>query len=353
MNNVILTTPSVGSQRFFFISTRCEIVCFTTNRRQKFNHKSQVAFIESTQLCNFPQSCAGNVIMTKSQSADEWVLCIIQNLFPLEEEPFINVFCWCGGVSFYGVPSFATVPRNHWEDIESDFCYQKFLLSQIELVFVNQVLRPSIRLESICLTKTNTVDGGVQCSRYGPYIFTPSVPKSWSKHNSKSLSLKSVPIEKSFLPKTLPITFIKNSSRKFKWTQWKSKHEDLIPNTVQKWMQLPKWIKKKSLNGSFLVVTDQFDKPLTKDLCIHLGNHLQEKFMVPNLSCFFDSTIMKQSFHALSNNNRRLLISTFQNGVDMKDFNLMVHKVCRPHPQPSYISTKKIDNKLKDDCNYN
>lgn len=63
-------------------------------------------------------------------------------------------------------------------------------------------------------------------------------------------------------------------------------------DVVRKWKILPKWIPDKNLVGS---------KNLKKDQCIHLDTTLSDKFVVANLSCFFDKSMLKQSFHTLNN----------------------------------------------------
>jgi len=113
---------------------------------------------------------------------------------------FLRGFCWNGDVSSDGVPGFAASPRTCWRDIESHFTLKTFLLSNIELKFVNQIAGPSILVQPIPPTTTNAADGGMQCSSSGPDIFSPSIPKAWNTGNSQSLSLNSVPIQDFFSP---------------------------------------------------------------------------------------------------------------------------------------------------------
>ncbi len=103
------------------------------------------------------------------------------------------------------------LPCKCWEDIESHFMLKPFLLSGIELKFVNEVAGLSILLEPISTTTTNAIDGGVQCSSNGLDIFSPSIPKAWNKGNVGSLSLKSIPIQNFFSAEDLPVTYISNA----------------------------------------------------------------------------------------------------------------------------------------------
>ncbi len=171
LDAVTLKTNCHGSQLLFFVEETSFLTSQRIQKRISMRINEYVVFIESTQLCNFPQACAGNVCVFATKRDKKWSLGIIQNLFPLDDVPFLRVFCWNGMVSSKGVSMFAVSPRECWEDIESHFLLKTLMLKDIELKFVNQVAGPSICLEPISSSTTNSKDGSVQCSSKGPDIF--------------------------------------------------------------------------------------------------------------------------------------------------------------------------------------
>mmetsp|Transcript_27301 Transcript_27301/g.56593 ORF Transcript_27301/g.56593 Transcript_27301/m.56593 type:complete len:363 (+) Transcript_27301:712-1800(+) len=118
-------------------------------------------------------------------------------------------------------------------------------------------------------------------------------------------------------------------------------------------MRPSKWIPKKYFVGSFFLVTDHQNKKLQKEQCIHLDPTLTDQFLVPNLSCFLESSTMKQSFHVLDNNDRKKVVDAFKNGIDINKFDSSLHQVIDCHRQPSYLSTYIIEENLKMEKNYN
>ncbi len=197
INTVTLTKPSVGSWKFFLIENTCNLVCFTTTNPDKFDSNNQVAFIESTQLCNFLQSCAGNVCTLKIKSTSAWMLGIIQNLFSLKETPFASIFCWCGKNSSHGVSSFATVSHNHWRGTQTDFSLKKII--EWNWTFVCESNLGSFDLPWIYLSNNKQFSWQwFTVFKKWTWYYSPSIPKSWSNGSNKSLSLKSVPIKNPF-----------------------------------------------------------------------------------------------------------------------------------------------------------
>ena len=192
LSNTVLTTPSVGSRMFFIVTSSSNLIGIKVTNRHVLKKDGPATFIECTQLSGFKQSCAGNVCVLRVGNQNHWKLGIIQNLFPLNETPIIRIFIWIGDVSSYGIPSFATKSRQSFADIENDFKLHSFALGDIELYFVNQVRGTSIRLESICPSTTNNLDGGVQCSRYGPELFSPAVPTNFSTRDKDSFNFDDV-----------------------------------------------------------------------------------------------------------------------------------------------------------------
>ncbi len=83
LGSIALTTPCVESRRVFAVESSSDLKMIRITGHHQMNKNSPVRFMESMQLCNFPQSCAGNVcIFNTSKQGSRWQLGIIQHLFP-------------------------------------------------------------------------------------------------------------------------------------------------------------------------------------------------------------------------------------------------------------------------------
>lgn len=192
-----------------------------------------VTFIESSQLCSFPQSCLRNVCVFRSYNDETgWKLGIIQNLFPSNKFPLVRLFCWIGEISCLGNASFSSPNSRTWNDVKSHFVLESHFLSDIELIFVNQIRGESIRNDPICPTTVSADDGGVQCSLFGPDIFSPDVPSAWNHGTPESFDFTSVKLERFHDMSSLPVTYVKDKSQGCAWMRICSLQSSAMSNLV-------------------------------------------------------------------------------------------------------------------------
>lgn len=119
---VVLWTKCIGKQRLFVVEDTIVLSCVMMERCHQIKTNNEVTFIEST-LCNFPQSCIGNVCIYQTRRSHTWYLGIIQSLFLLEEYLVVQVFTWVGEVSKRGLPSFAAMNNHSWTFSLTLNCY--------------------------------------------------------------------------------------------------------------------------------------------------------------------------------------------------------------------------------------
>ncbi len=173
-----------------------------------------VTLIESSQLCLFPQLCFGNVCVFRSCNHETgWKLGIIQNLFPLNKLPLVWLFSWSGEILCLGKPSFTSPNSCTWNDVKSNFMLESHILSNIELIFVNQIHGESICNDPICPTTLYADDGGVQCSLFGPNIFFPDVLSAWNPGTPELFNFSSMKLEHFHDMSSLPVTYVKHKSQ--------------------------------------------------------------------------------------------------------------------------------------------
>ncbi len=219
--SIVLTTPCVGSRRVFVVDSSSDLKMIRITGCHQLDKNSSVTFIESTQLCKFPQSCAGNVcVFDTSKQGSMWKLGIIQNLFPLNAYPIVWLFCWNGAISSIGMPAFSSNHPVEWDDIKSHFSLESHFLNDIELVFVNQVCGKSIRNVPICETTSSAADGAIQCSLFGPDVFSPSIDLSWSTGSNDAFDFSLVKFENYHKEVNLPVTYVKNKSVEKVWNKF-------------------------------------------------------------------------------------------------------------------------------------
>mmetsp|Transcript_12308 Transcript_12308/g.26192 ORF Transcript_12308/g.26192 Transcript_12308/m.26192 type:complete len:567 (+) Transcript_12308:899-2599(+) len=353
-DSTMLTTPSVGSRQMFVIEETNDIACINVSGRHHLKKEGPVTFLECTQLARFPQSCAG-IVCAFQVKTKKWKLGAIQNLFPLNNRPIVRVFCWVGALHLPSVPLFATIHRSSWQDIESHFSLQNYFLLDIEIVFINQIRGTSIRMEPICSTTTNVIDGGVQCSRVGPDLFSPMVPTSWNTGSNECFDFASVRLVNLYDVDDLPTTFVRNkySCKHAGWKKNRACRKADAPAIVRKWIGVSSWVPKKNLVGSFFVVTNHDNSPLVKDQLVHLDPTLEDKFLLPSLSSFNDTSILTQSFHAMTKAQRQAVVAIFADGVDVEEFEPTIRHILKDHRQPVFISDDKINISIKNNSNFN
>ncbi len=187
-----------------------------------------------------------------------------------------------------------------WDNIKSHFSMESHFLNDIELVFVNQVLGKSIRNVPICDTTTSAVDDAIQCSLFGPDVFSPSIDTSWTTGSNNAFDFSSVKFENYHKEAKLPITYVKNKSAKKMWNKLRALRSSTSIEVVKKWMGSPGWIPNPTLMGSFFVVTNHDHSRLSRDQCTYKDECLSNKFILPNLPCYYDGCTLTQSFHTMT-----------------------------------------------------
>ncbi len=160
----VLSTPSFGSCQVFVVASTSEFTCIKISGRHHFGHDGPMTILECTQLSNFPQSCTENVCVFQEKKSNTWHLAVAQHLFALNDEPIVRLLEWIDDVACYGTPSFSCCHQKTWNDINDGFKSSSYLLSDKELLFVNQVCGVSILLDPICPTTSNASDGSIQSS---------------------------------------------------------------------------------------------------------------------------------------------------------------------------------------------
>ncbi len=277
-----------------------------------------------------------------------WHLAIIQHLFAVSDEPIAGLFQWIGGVSAHGEPSFACKPRQLWSDVSSDFKLSSHVLMDVKLLVVNQVRGVYIHLDPICPSTTNSIDGGIQSSDSGPDIFSPVIPTAWVYRDDGSFDFNDVKINNFFTAETLPKTYIPNPQYHKGWHKVKTKRKSCASTIAKKWMSVARWKPIRELVGSFFIVTTHDGQPLSKHQCTYLDPLLKDKVLLPNLPSFCDKFYMKQTFHAMTNDQRQQVIQAFELGINEDKFDSIIHSILQQHRQQSYISTEKIEKTIKD-----
>lgn len=99
----------------------------------------------------------------------------------------------------------------------------------------------------------------------------------------------------------------------------------------------------KDLVGSFFVVTNHDEEALSESQCTYLDNTLKNKFLLPNLLTFHEKTNIKQSFHTMTNEQRRHVVEAFKSGVNKEKFDEVIHDVLQKYHQQTFILTEKIE----------
>ncbi len=226
-------------------------------------------------------------------------------------------------------------------------------LSDIKLIFVNQIRGVSIRNDPICPTTVNADDGGVQCSLFGPDIFSPEVPSEWNHGTPESFDFASVKLESLHDISSLPITYVKDKSQGCAWMRIRSLQSSATSNLVKKWMKGPKWIPKRSLFGSFFVVTNHNNTPLTREQCINEDNALFGKFFIPDLPSLYNNSTLNPSFHAVTKEDRIKISKKFKSGIYVQEFSSSLNSTIKDLHQVHLISTKKINTIVPDHIEYN
>jgi len=110
----------------------------------------------------------------------------------------------------------------------SIFNFHLYALDDLELYFVNQVHGISIRLESICDSTQSEVDRGVQCSRYGPELFSPKVPTGFSRCDDNTFNFSDVTVvDGCLLRMQYPEVYAHNDYKEHKWNKVKKKFQKM------------------------------------------------------------------------------------------------------------------------------
>ncbi len=189
-----LDTYTKGGRFFFTVGSDCNLVPTKAVRRLKLPMEGRCTFLESTCMVNLRESCTGVVAVIKANPSSPWKLVVISALHDMmvNGEDILEFYQWNGSTSSSGCPE--CFSYSNWDQMSAHFSKQELDVSQIHVAyFVNQVrgmvpmhgdIRPDTR---------NSVDGGVQCSTYGPDKW--NIPKPRFSLPSQSISLKDCKIE--------------------------------------------------------------------------------------------------------------------------------------------------------------
>lgn len=159
-----LKTPSGGKRKMFAVGVTNALQDIEISQHHIIDENETVAFIESSQLCNFPRWCRRNVIAFRDEKSVNLYLGIIQSVHLLDSSPSNNIFEWAGPVITHRISGFAQERfLSKWEDSATHFMFWMFSPSDIEMLFLNQIRGIPIGNETICSTCRSEIGGGVHC----------------------------------------------------------------------------------------------------------------------------------------------------------------------------------------------
>ncbi len=205
--NTRLFTPCKCEQSFFVVKSNEELHHVCISHRIALDISDPVTFIESTQLCGFPQHCNEIFIANCEASGMKWYLGIIEILSVMHPQILV-LHKWKGFLHKSGVPKFMDKSVSCWDDVASNFFKVQVHPDDIEVKFLNLIRSSSLNsTPKVLLTTRNTKDN-VQCSVFGPDVFVVPPPIQFRRLGSSLISLKKMNISsqhvlKMFMPTSI------------------------------------------------------------------------------------------------------------------------------------------------------
>lgn len=302
-----LRTYCRGDRSVFKFGRSSDLVEFKLKKRFKVNQTTRTClFLQSTCMVRLGHLCEGVVIAIQMKKNHPWKFGVVQALFNkrLDGEDLLHYFELVGDVDDEYVPF--CFECTNWELMYQKQHFQKKEVQCNQIYafhMLNQIAGKTPCDFAIQQNVINTIDGGMQSSKYGPDKWTvPSFPFQ------KQMSIKF---------DDHPVSCIETGSedvlykRKHKSRHASSKNTETTP--------LTKWRVKDDATCLVLVSTSPSNKPIQSEYASKIPNGLEKTINFGSITSCESTDSLHQDFFCLKENVYDQLIKEYPEGLPLSE----------------------------------